>query len=470
MVVDIQSSVGQTRSRRRWSTQDMGLALAVAIGAALRLCDLRRSDPIVDEVYTLLALRLPVADMVRHLDATDPHPPFAYLALRAVALFTGDLGALRAVSALAGVGALIVMAVWRRHAGVSGLVATALFAIAPYQLGYVREVRMYGILCLAGVTAAWCADRWLTTSGRGWALGAVAAATVVAFGHAAGVLLLVALLLVPLRRMDRPAVELRALTVAGLAAFALLWGQHALRWSGSSGALPPASPEWATIVLNELVAPAPDQRWLVVPLLAGGAVVLVLRRDSLARVWSCLFAVPFVVLYLASLERGVLVPRTLMPYSWAVPLALGAAVGWAASRSRVLAGAVAVVLLLAVVPMIGPSLEQDDGASDSIASVFAAAAPEDGFAFAESAWQPESLLRYHGPDEGRTTLAPVAGVGDGVTVLAAAGTWPDRVWFVSVGSAPVPLDGPRCSDARELGNDLTVTCIELGASRGRGRR
>jgi hypothetical protein len=460
--VDVGTSSGEVAAHRSWSAQDLGLLASVLVGAVLRLWDLGRTPPIVDEVYTLRALDLPLADMVRHLDATDPHPPFAYLVLRVVAFVTDDVGALRAVSALAAIAALVVMAVWQRRAGVAGVVGTLLFALAPYQLGYGREVRMYGVLCLAGVTTAWCAERWTSTDRRGWAVGAVVAATVVAFSHAAGVLLLVALLLVPLRRLDRSAVELRGLTLLGLLGFGVLWGQHALHWSGSSGALPTATPEWAAIVLNELVAPAPDQRWLVLPLVLSGAVLLVLRRDPRARVWVCLFAVPFTVLYLASLDRGVLVPRSLMPFSWGVPLALGALVGWAAERSRVVAGAVVVVVLMAVVPLVGPTLEQGDGSAAAVASVFADARPGDGFAFAASAWQPSSLLTYHGASNGFADLAPLDAGVDGVTVLAPAGTVPSRLWFVGVGGAEAPQELPRCGDPRPLGNSLSVVCLEPG--------
>jgi hypothetical protein len=461
VAVDIQVSDDGVRSHGHPGFQDLGLVLAVVVGSVLRLWDLGRTPPITDEAYTLLALRLPVGEMIRHLDRTDPHPPLAYLLLRPFAAFTSDPASLRTVSAFASIGALVIMAIWRRRAGIAGLTAVALLAIAPFQLGYGREVRMYGLLCLAGVAAAWCTDRWLLSAKPGWAVGAIAAGTVVAFGHAAGVLMLLALLVVPLRRVDRAALQFRALNLAALVAFALLWGRHALHWSGASGNLPTASPGWAAIVVNELVAPAPDQRWLVVPIVLLGAILVVRRGGSLARVWLCLFAVPFGVLFLASLHRGVLVPRTLMPFSWAVPIALGAVVGWAWARSRSVGAAVVILLLVLVVPLVGPALEQGDGSSAAIGSVYAGAAPADGFAFAASAWQPDSLLRYYAEAAGRPDLAPVAGVEGGMTVLAADGTPPPRVWYVAVAPAGPPEGSVRCGDTRTIGSGLTVTCLEF---------
>ncbi len=257
----------------------------------------------------------------------------------------------------------------------------------------------------------------------------------------------------------------RGLCLIGLALFASSGASTRLHWSGVSGNLPLASPEWAGVVVNELVAPAPDQRWAVLPVLVAGAAVVVMRRDSMTRVWLVLFAVPFVILYLASLQRGVLVPRSLMPYSWAVPIVVGAVVGWVASRSRLMAGALVALLLVLVVPLVGPAMTRGDGSAVGIGSVFADARPDDGFAFEENAWQPDALLRYHAGANGRSSLAPLAGVPDGLTVLAPDGAEPTRVWFVGVGAGGLPAGVRSCGETRSLGDHLTVTCVVLPSAR-----
>ncbi len=75
-------------------------------------------------------------------------------------------------------------------------------------------------------------------------------------------------------------------------------------------------------------------------------------------------------------------PRSLMPYSWAVPIAVGAVVGSVASR---LTGdgwrASSALLLVLVVPLVGPATTRGDGSAVGIGSVFADARPDDGFAF-----------------------------------------------------------------------------------------
>ena len=121
-------------------------------------CGASAGPSIIDETYTALAVRLPIGSMLEHLDRTDPHPPLSYLLFKPVAVRTTDLGGLRATSAVASVLAVVVMALWLRDRGVTGVGAVLLFAIAPYQLVYGREMRMYGLLALGGVVAAAAAE------------------------------------------------------------------------------------------------------------------------------------------------------------------------------------------------------------------------------------------------------------------------------------------------------------------------
>ena len=332
----------------RWLT--IGFVVSVGVGTALRFWQLGQADLSIDEAYTALAARRSMADLIPHIDATDPHPPLAYLLLQPVAGITQDIGLLRSVSALASTLALVVMAIWQRSRGVAGLVATAVFALSPFQLAYGRQMRMYGLMALAGVVAAYSAERWLESSRRRWLVGAVGAGLVCAFSHAVGVVLLGALLLLPWTRRDRAAWELRAAVIGALAVFASLWGSHTLAWQGRDLGYPRASVEWISIVVNESIAAVPDNRWIVLAIAAIGGFLLLRRRDASSRVWVVLFVLPVVLLVVASLRRGVLIPKAMVPFSWGLPLAIGALCGEVGRRRWPGGVALVVVVALLVVP------------------------------------------------------------------------------------------------------------------------
>ena len=454
-----------TPTTRRRDATDIALVVLVGVGALLRVWDLGRARLGIDESYTALAARLPVPDLVRHIDQSDPHPPLFYLLLRPVAALTTDLGALRLLSAVASCAAVGVMAVWMRRRGLAGLVATGVFALSPYQLFYGRQVRMYGLLALGGVVGAWALARWLATSGRGWAVLGVVAGAVVAFSHGVGILFLASMLLVPGLRRDRDAWVLRgALAVAG-GLFALLWGAHALSWRETSGgAVSGDSLGWLSIVLNEAVAPVPDNRWIVLPLLIGGAVVILRGRGD-RRVWLCLFAVPVAALYVVSLRQGVLVPKSLMPFSWGVPLALGAAVGWLADRRAAFGWVATAGLVLIVLPYVPHSLGEDEGSGAAIDRAFAMVGPDEGIAVRSDEWQGEALALWNGPVAGGLDLDPNGQDHGGVVLYQRAGSDSSRALFVTMrqGELPAPLE--PCGPAEALGGSLTAQCVEVGAAR-----
>ena len=440
----------------------VALVVVVACGAGLRLWDLGASRLSIDESYTAMAARLPAGDLVRHIDATDPHGPLAYLLLRPVAAFTTDLGALRMVSAVASIGALVIMAIWQRRAGVAGLVTTAVFALSPFQLVYGRQVRMYGLLVLAGVTAAWAANRWLDATGRGWAVLAAVAGLVAALSHGTGVLLLVCLLAIPLLRRDRDAWEFRIVCGSALALFGVVWGAHVLRWSHDSGGLPTATPSWLSIVMNETIAPIPDQRWLVLGAAVAGGAVLCRAGGPRARVWCWLFLAPVAVLYGASLSRGVLIPKSLMPFSWGLPLALGALVGWVWTRWRPVAVVAVAALLLAVVPYVGEALRQDEGSGAATDVLFAARGDDEGVVVRASEWQTDSLVLWNGIVAGGAGLEPVGQrVGDLVLYRAAAAPDSSRALYVTMDGGVLPADVVPCGPERHLGGALTTRCVDL---------
>jgi uncharacterized membrane protein len=443
------------------ATADWAFVAAVVIGAVLRFWDLGHAAPSIDETYTALAAQLPLAEVIGHIDATDPHGPLPYLVLQPLAGQTSEVGVLRALSALASAAAVALFALWQRHRGVAGLVAVALFAVAPYQLAYGRQIRMYGLLSLGGVAAAYCATRWLQDPRRGWALGATAAALVVAYSHAVGVLLLAALLAVPVLRRTRAAWEFRVVVVSALAIFAVSWGAHTLTWSGRGVGYPTASPDWVAVVVNETIAAVPDNRWLIGALVVAGGVLLVQGGTEERTVWLALFVLPIVALTAASLERGVLVPRSLMPFAWGAPLALGAVAGYAFARSRVWGGVVVALLAVLSLGSVSAALFRDEGSGDVMARAQEVVG-RDGVVVASDRWQHRSLVEWYGFASSGVPVGVDDGAVPGGTVLwDARSAPPDRFWLFGEEGVDAPELEP-CGPVREIGVGFTVQCVEIG--------
>jgi hypothetical protein len=446
----------------RLKTKDALLLVAVVAGAVLRLWDLGASQPSIDESYSALAARLSVPDLIAHIDQTDPHPPLFYLLLKPFALFTTDVGFLRLASAIAAVAAVGVMALWQRRAGLAGVLSTLIFALAPFQLMYARQIRMYGIICLAGVVAAWCAERWLESRRASWAAGAAAAGLLAALSHAVGPLVLLGLAVLPLARRDRPAWQLRAFVAAAAGLFAVVWGSHLVEWSGRSGSLPSATPSWLTIVLNETVAPVPDQRWLVLPLVGSGAVILLRDRGARAHVWICMFAVPLLVLYLASISRGILVPKSLVPFAWGTTLALGVLCAAAVRKSRYL-GAVTMSLVgLTIVPYMSAALHPDEGSGAVMERLLSEVPSDAGIAVRADEWQAESLVRWYGSVSVDHDARPVVErVGSVIAFWPSGSTRSSEAWFVSMNADGPPAELSACGPRMVLGGRISAQCVEF---------
>jgi mannosyltransferase len=174
-------------SARAW----LGLALALALGTALRVDRLGLEELTTDEAFSWRMTTHPSAGIVART-ATDVHPPLYYLALKTWTAVAGDSPeALRGLSVLLGLAAVVCAYLLYvevdRHAGGGGstagrwraIGAALLVAVHADQVGHSRHVRMYGMgVALAGLTA-WLMLRALRTE-RGarawWAAYAVSAA------------------------------------------------------------------------------------------------------------------------------------------------------------------------------------------------------------------------------------------------------------------------------------------------------
>jgi O-antigen/teichoic acid export membrane protein len=181
--------------RRFWRSYGPEVALLTVAALGLRLLVTRGLW--LDEATTWYQSALPsLGAMLADIRATDVHPPLHHVIVWfAVRVFgDGELG-LRLPSIAAGV--VLVPALygtarelWDRR---TGLIAASLGAAAPILVWYSQEARMYSLLLLFGVLAAWAQARALRTgSALAWGAYAVSAAAVI-YTQYFGVFLVVAL-------------------------------------------------------------------------------------------------------------------------------------------------------------------------------------------------------------------------------------------------------------------------------------
>ncbi|MGQ9553967.1 MAG: glycosyltransferase family 39 protein [Anaerolineae bacterium] len=131
---------------------------AILLAAGLRLVGLNRQPLWWDEGWSVYFASLPVGDMLS-ATAQDIHPPLYYALLHYwCQIFGYSPSALRLLSVVFGVG--LVAAVYALATAILdhriGLLAAVLTAIAPMQVFYAQEVRMYGLVTLLG-TISWYA-------------------------------------------------------------------------------------------------------------------------------------------------------------------------------------------------------------------------------------------------------------------------------------------------------------------------
>jgi mannosyltransferase len=338
-----------------------GFVVCVVLGSVLRLTGLSFPPTLFDdESYSAYAASLPIGDIPSYVRKSDPHPPLFYLILAPVERVSTSETALRIPSAVMSALALLLMALWQRRRGVEGLLVTFLFAIIPFQTYFARQARMYGLMELAGVAGAMAADRWLTSRRRGWIAVAAVAGLAAALSQAIGFLLLGGLLLVPWLRRDRAALEWRLGMLGSGVVYAGLWGITAYRLRGTS-LYDRVTLNSALTTINEMVAAVPGNRYLTVAVLCAGGVLLFLRRsESTAWVYLTMFALPVAGAAVVALRVPMFIPKTLVVLSWGVPIAM-AAIVMRLGKIHVLAGGLAMaLLLLLIVPYIGPTLRSFD--------------------------------------------------------------------------------------------------------------
>lgn len=332
---------------------------AILIGVVLRLLLLGAQDLWYDEAFTAMMSSLPIH---RLLEATagDVHPPLWYLIERGFILLFGNSElVLRLPAALCSIAALALLPALARSFGLGRravLVSTWIFALAPFQIAYAQEARMYALLLLAVMLAVWGIQRrryWL------YALASLA----MLYTHNLGALywgvLLVGVLVEALIRDELKLgqwVDWRFVYWSFVVGVLYApWGVVTLgQVADVAGSFWVQRPTWGApvLVLHRLWwgnAPLPS---LGVPtaLLSGLGIHAVIYALVYKRAWSLswLSFAPLAVTYLASLLSPVLVARTMIGCTPFLAIGLGLALA-EHRRARWLALAAAPLLLIVLV-------------------------------------------------------------------------------------------------------------------------
>jgi mannosyltransferase len=177
-------------------TRRIGLTLVGAItllGAALRLYQIGTQSLWFDELLSVTISRLNLASVITSPASIDP--PLYYILLHFWLNLGHDDSIVRLLSALPEIMAIPAMyALGRKLINAQvALVAAFIFALAPLQVFYAQEARMYAILILFSILSIWTYVRAVESNQkRDWALWVLTSALAL-YTHTFAVLLLFAL-------------------------------------------------------------------------------------------------------------------------------------------------------------------------------------------------------------------------------------------------------------------------------------
>lgn len=342
----------------------LSLAAAMLLGAAARLYRLGHESLWLDEASSADVIARPLMQVA----AVDiSHPPLYHLLLHLWSGLGTDEVTLRGLSVLFSLATIpIVYAIGRRVGGSSegprlGALAALLFALAPFQVRYAQEARMYSLLTFCVAIAIW---GWVTVirgerNRAGWAAYVIGAAAAM-WTQYLGVLFVLAANIGVVTLLAMGAIRRRPFLGPWLSAqgvLLLLWLPLAPRFLAmmnrvtESFWIPEISLQrikeaFSAVFLANYADPGASHLGLVLLIAAAaGAWAWRGKRVALA-LCAVLIAVPWLVEIASGLFRSILLDRTLI---WtAVPFQLLVAAGVLAPR-RFAARALAVGAVVAIV-------------------------------------------------------------------------------------------------------------------------
>ncbi len=450
----------------RWTSTQRTVAVAsVVVGVVLRWWALGSARLSFDEAFTGAYADLPLGQIPGALRANDSHPPLDYVLRHWVSGQHSEFW-LRAPSAVFATAALVVVAWWMRRRGWFGVAVVVLFALAPFQLLYGRQARMYALMCLIGVLLAVIAERWLKGQGERRLAVAVAALLVVAcLDHAGGLLLAGGVFLVPGLRRDRAAWEWRGAVVGAVAVWAVLWGPSFLEQADGGHGLwiPHTDLTSADGLVNGMVSLLEGTFGLVTALTLLGGAALLATRPRLARIWGALFLVPLALVVLAGLRYRIVIPRTLAGSSWAVPVAWAAAGEWVLRRSRPIAAVLVAVMALLWVRSLPTAMGFDEGTGTPALAARDAVQPGDGLLVHPNWLWP---LAWWNLDTDRgSDLPPAMADVDGWYWVRPGAEPTGRTWVLEPISYHLDTSRwPSCAPFEQVGDEWELGCVVTGGS------
>jgi mannosyltransferase len=325
----------------------------VAVGAAVRFATLGLQSYHHDEVITVMrVIHGSFVHMLGEVKGSESNPPLYYvLAWGWAKAFGSGEAAVRSLSALLGTATIpFAFAAAREAAGArAGVIAAALVALNPMLIWYSQEARSYALLVFFCAASLYFFLRALRSREGGdlalWALTSAGALSSHYFAVFA-VAIEATWLLVALRSRWRAVVPAVAgVGLVGLALLPLLIAQvnpHHIGWIEATP-LPERLLQTGVSFLagetGHVIAEPPRERYALIPAALVGAGLLLLALRGSGRQRRASLAPLAVGLGVAALAAGAalagkdyVVERNLLPAL--VPLAVAAAIGFAASGAR----------------------------------------------------------------------------------------------------------------------------------------